>query len=69
MKLFLNEHGRIGSDYPKVFYRLEHYYTGEYVADYSTREEAVEASFVSNQDERFAYGDRADHRVSKMHLG
>lgn len=62
MQLHLDELGRIPANYPKTFYRVEDWFTGSRVADFTTQAEAEKASYASN------HGGRYDHKVSTVHL-
>lgn len=62
MKLQRDELGMIPADYPKVFYRVYHWMTGAFIADFSNEAEAVEFSYVRN------HGGRYDHKVATMRM-
>jgi len=62
MQLHLDELGMIPSNYPKVFFRVEDYRTGCYIADFTTETEAQKAAFASNTGNRF------DHKIATIRL-
>lgn len=62
MQIKHDEIGFLPANCPKVFYRVENWMTGAFVADFTTRGEAEKASYASN------HGGRFDHKVSEMKL-
>lgn len=62
MQLKLDALGMIPADYPRTFYRVEHYATGRYLADFTTETEAYKFAYAST------HGGRYDHKVSTMHM-
>jgi len=62
MQLHLDNHSHIPANYPAVWFRVESWSTGRYVADFTSHPEA--AAFAISHAKEF--GCRYDHKVSTM---
>lgn len=64
MRLHLDANQNIPPSYPRVFFRVETWATGRYVADFTTEREAL-AFAISDAKQA---GCRYDHKVSRVHM-
>ena len=62
MQLKLDNLGMIPATYPAVWFRVENWMTGRFIADFDNEAEAVKFSYASN------HGGKYDHKVSRVSL-